>query len=416
MTAEAAVVLPVWLNKDFAKSSLKESNSCGDFKILSVDVQRATAPGDNYLSEVYRMTVHLEHNVKQYKRSVSLIIKCLPDSEVMKTIAQDMQAFEQETLMFCETIPAMSKILEEAAPGKYTQLSAKCFASGREPVSYVVLEDLKARGFALAKRCKGLDLAHARLVVRKLAEFHASSVRLYEQRPSALDRYQTFRMFEGDMAKHLEPYVKQGCKLLADQLETLEKSYSKYAPKVRALSENIFPRLLELVKRKGKFRVLTHADTWVNNIMFKYAGGVVRDVVLLDFQLASYNSPSIDLQYFTHTSLTEEVYSDHLTDLLKEYHNHLVEVMSDIGVSTDKQISFEELLEDFEEHCLYAVFASVGVLPVVRTEEETRFDVESSVKENDSDTNRKAFAGASYVEAVKQMLPQFEKKGLFSSN
>ncbi|XP_049940208.1 uncharacterized protein LOC126416509 [Schistocerca serialis cubense] len=412
MTAEATTVLPAWLDKQFAETSLKESDASRDLKVASVAVQRATATGDNYLSDVYRMTVKLERDASPHGSSLSLIIKCLPTGEEMQKLVQEIQAFEQETRMFCETIPAMSQILEKAAPGKYTQLSAKCFASGRQPVSYLVLEDLKARGFSLAKRCSGLDLAHSKLVVRKLAEFHAASVKLFEQDPSALDNYMVFKSFHGSTTQHVETFLKQGCRLLADQLDTLDRSYSRYAPRIRTLAESIFPRLADLTERKGKFRVLTHADTWVNNIMFKYAAGVVQDVILLDFQLSAYCSPSIDLQYFTHTSLTEEVYANHLTDLLKEYHSHLIEVMNDIGISTDKQISFEELLKDFEAHALYAVFSAVAVLPIVRTQDETRFDVEASLNGSDSPANRNTFASAQYMQAIKQMLPEFEKSGL----
>ncbi|XP_047002897.1 uncharacterized protein LOC124620274 [Schistocerca americana] len=412
MTAEATTVLPAWLDKQFAETSLKESDASRDLKVTSVAVHRATATGDNYLSDVYRMTVKLECDASPHGSSLSLIIKCLPTREAMQKMAQEMQAFEKETRMFCDTIPAMSQILEKAAPGKCTQLSAKCFASGRQPVSYLVLEDLKARGFSLAKRCSGLDLAHSKLVVRKLAEFHAASVKLFEQDPSALDNYLVFKSFHGPTAQQLETFLKQGCRLLADQLDTLDGSFSEYAPRIRTLAESIFPRLADLTQRKGKFRVLTHADTWVNNIMFRYAAGVVQDVVLLDFQLSSYISPSIDLQYFTHTSLTEEVYANHLTDLLKEYHSRLIEVMDDIGISTDKQMSFEELLEDFEAHALYAVFSAVAVLPIVRTQDETRFDVEASLNESDSAANRNTFASAQYTQAIKQMLPEFEKRGL----
>ncbi|XP_047120584.1 uncharacterized protein LOC124803442 [Schistocerca piceifrons] len=412
MTAEATTVLPAWLDKQFAETSLKESDASRDLKVTSVAVQRATAIGDNYLSDVYRMTVELERNASPYGSSLSLIIKCLPTGEVMQKLVQEIQAFEHETRMFCDTIPAMSQILEKAAPGKYMQLSAKCFASGKQPVSYLVLEDLKARGFSLAKRCSGLDLAHSKLVVRKLAEFHAASVKLFEQDPSALDNYLVFKLLHETTAQQLETFLKQGCRLLADQLDTLDGSFSKYAPRIRTLAESIFPRLADLTQRKGKFRVLTHADTWVNNIMFRYAAGVVQDVVLLDFQLSSYSSPSIDLQYFTHTSLTEEVYANHLTDLLKEYHSHLIEVMNDIGISTDKQISFEELLADFEAQALYAVYSAVAVLPIVRTQNETRFDVEASLNESDSAANRNTFASAQYMQAIIQMLPEFEKRGL----
>ncbi|XP_049764596.1 uncharacterized protein LOC126092910 [Schistocerca cancellata] len=403
---------PLLLDKDFAEKSLKDSNNYQDFRVLSIDVQRASALGENFMSEIYRMAVELEHKVKQHKEIVSLIVKLFPGGEVMQKIAQDMQAFEREILMFSETIPAMTQMLQKAAPGKYTQLSATFFTSGTQPVIYVVLEDLKARGFAMAERCKGLDLAHAKLVVRKLAEFHASSIALYTQNPASMDKYKSFQLFEGETGKHTESFLKLGCKGLADQLETLEKSYSQYAPRVRALSENLYPRLAEMAKQKGKFCALAHADTWTNNIMFKYSGSAVQDVVLLDFQVSCYYSPSIDLHHFIHTSITEQVYADHLTDLLKEYYNRLMEVMKDIGISRDKQISYEEVLEDFEAHMLYGLYIAITELPVVRSEGESGFDVEASMKGTYTDDNRSAFTGAVYMQAIKHMLPEFEKRGL----
>jgi hypothetical protein len=48
-------IYPRWLNKDFIKKALK---SAGDssIEVESYNVTNATEPGDNYLSDMYRVT------------------------------------------------------------------------------------------------------------------------------------------------------------------------------------------------------------------------------------------------------------------------------------------------------------------------------------------------------------------------
>lgn len=47
--------------------------------------------------------------------------------------------------------------------------------------NYLILEDLKANGYKLVDRKYGLDFAHLKLCLRKVAKFHACTATLYEQ-------------------------------------------------------------------------------------------------------------------------------------------------------------------------------------------------------------------------------------------
>lgn len=73
--------------------------------------------------------------------------------------------------------------------------------------------------------------------------------------------------------------------------------------------------VLEAVKRQETgFNVLIHGDLWVNNIMFGDFEDAVR---LVDFQLAHFTSPVIDLLYFIITSTTIDVRFNHVERLLE---------------------------------------------------------------------------------------------------
>lgn len=53
----------------------------------------------------------------------------------------------------------------------------------------IVFEDLRPLGYVMADRQSGLDEAHCKLVLNKLAKFHAASVALYEKDPKSMEKY-----------------------------------------------------------------------------------------------------------------------------------------------------------------------------------------------------------------------------------
>jgi hypothetical protein len=72
------VTYPGWLNKDFIEKAL---TSAGDssVKVASYSVTNATAAGDNYLSEMYKVTASMTGG---YRAEVtSVIVKCSRQSQ-----------------------------------------------------------------------------------------------------------------------------------------------------------------------------------------------------------------------------------------------------------------------------------------------------------------------------------------------
>ena len=65
---------------------------------------------------------------------------------------------------------------------------------------------------------------------------------------------------------------------------------------------------------KEPFSTLSHLDPWFNNMLFKYDGASTdpQDVLLLDFQIASYTHPGNDLAHFLMTSTTTKFRNEHL--------------------------------------------------------------------------------------------------------
>jgi len=66
-------ICPRWLNKDFIKKALKSADD-SVVEVDSYNVTNATAPGENYLSDMYRVTASV---TREYGPEVtSFIVKC----------------------------------------------------------------------------------------------------------------------------------------------------------------------------------------------------------------------------------------------------------------------------------------------------------------------------------------------------
>jgi hypothetical protein len=75
---------PNWLNRSFLERALKSGADGSRVTVTSSDVERATAAGDNYASDIYRVNVHLIRNGQP--ETMSLIIKSEPPEEEMHKV------------------------------------------------------------------------------------------------------------------------------------------------------------------------------------------------------------------------------------------------------------------------------------------------------------------------------------------
>jgi hypothetical protein len=73
---------PSWLNRDFMESALR---SAGDpnAKVISCDIKSATASGDNYMSNIYSVTLGM---TRGDQAGVSLIVKTVKEEEHMDKV------------------------------------------------------------------------------------------------------------------------------------------------------------------------------------------------------------------------------------------------------------------------------------------------------------------------------------------
>ncbi|KAJ9581047.1 hypothetical protein L9F63_023771 [Diploptera punctata] len=254
---------PEWLDTDFFEKALRSHRKGTNLKILSCEVGRATQPGDNFGSEMYRANLKIETNHEI--EDTSLIIKCrIRGSELMNTpITSD--AFVTEAKIYSEihTLMINDELAKTIQP-----FAAKCFFTNTDTWhEAIMLEDLKKKGFRLAKVSLGLDLEHCLLVMRTIAQYHAASLALQ----SLFIKYP-----DSGMNQFLATSVRN----LAQEVENWP-GYEIYLDALKSLEPTVKNHLLEAVRiDEAGCNVLLHGDLWLNNIMFRYSEetGNVQDV------------------------------------------------------------------------------------------------------------------------------------------
>ncbi|XP_068083604.1 uncharacterized protein [Anabrus simplex] len=397
--------IPSWLNMDFIQKALRSGDNNPTLTVLSCKVSMANSVGDGYSSDMYRIIARLGGS--QERR---VIVKCHPQGGFREVLLKKANVFDIETRMLQETLPAMYKLLNDAKPGVYQPFAAKCVYHGNDPIQFIVLEDLRHSGFTLAKRHEGMDLMHCTMVVRALARYHAASIGLHNQNPSSVESYNKF-VYNQDMKEEMVKIFETGIRCLSEEVSQWP-GFEKYAWKLKKLESKFYDKIVETTKRKNnEFNVLLHGDTWTNNIMFKYADCVLEDIRFVDFQLAYYGSPALDLQYFLHACTKQEIRMNYVDKLIEEYHGTLAETLEILGCS-HRSVPLAVIRKAFDDCAFYGLVAATAVLPIVLSKPEDGLDVDDVESGGLSESQKKIYSNKAYVSAIKCMLPLFEEKGL----
>lgn len=358
---------PEWINEELIQDALHVDDQAVQVKTISIS--RATAPGDNYCSVLYRVTATLHDGEDR-----SLLVKASPEGEGFADAVMKSGIFGIETTMLADVIPAMQALLQRASPTYCPPIAARCLMHGKTPAPFLVLEDLKPLGFRLAQRQRGLGLRHGLMAIRALARYHAATAALLEKDPSIGNGFVN-PISEEDTT--WDPFITCSFQMAADVCKKWP-GYEEYAECL----EQLKPKGKEFLAKlnnplPGRFKVIIHGDFWTNNMMFQYDDdddGKLKGFRMVDFQISHVASPVVDIQYFLNTSLSDEVSRNHEALLLREYYLSLTETLQQLGTQGP---SFDELKQDMDTCGVLGVYSTVAVWPIARAEKTPDLDAQA---------------------------------------
>ena len=406
--------IPHWLNREFLATILSEEEK-KNISVTCMDVKEAVSKGDNYLSTLYRIMVECnESNGGNGINKYFLILKTLPKGEMFQKLVSESQSFEKELQMYSSTLPAMYCTTK----AKLRPLSARYMPTNMKNV--IVLEDLQQLGYKMANRHTGLDLEHCEMTVRALARFHAVSVALHKSDPACMDMYSEGFYKETEEARErMHAHLSYNLQSLASRIEKWP-GFEPCADKIRKMIPTAVDQMIKFMQpKKDSLNVLNHGDCWVNNIMFHYSQetGKVDDIRLVDFQLARFSSPVLDLQYFLCTSTNDEVRFRQRDHLLSEYHAEFRDTLEVLDLDRD-QYTLEQLKEEFEEKEMFGLLVVCSVLWAMLARSSDLPDFSQMTEEhlipseNTWEPLDKLLSGSRLREVLQTFLRHYENKGI----
>jgi Ecdysteroid kinase-like family len=154
------------------------------FKLRLVFVEPATGKNENFASVVYRARISVVVLGTNEKQFVNVIIKAL--YSVSKEL-KEFSVFKREIHMYRDVIESFERIWEERT-GSAADFAPKCIKVHSDPYEIMILEDLKTTGYQVGDRKIGFNLEQTKLVLTKLAKFHAASAIRYDKVSATNDK------------------------------------------------------------------------------------------------------------------------------------------------------------------------------------------------------------------------------------
>lgn len=246
-------------------------------RLTSWSVVDFTKKGDNYACVVSSVAVRYARGSEDGE--VVYVVKLNPCRKMESFREFTHGVFEKECKFYLKLVPELNRKLENA--GQTLLRVPRCFHGCLEhDREMIFLEDLRPRGFKMFDRKKGLDVAHATLILQELARLHSASVLLQAETPDE-DLAEIYSFLKPDwfelgapadspnsIATLFDGYLQNAIEIL--------KAVGGYARAI-AWVESIRPRVIDIFKTKlGKasFSVVCHGDCWNNNVLFRYVHGL----------------------------------------------------------------------------------------------------------------------------------------------
>lgn len=139
------------------------------------------------------------------------------------------------------------------------------------------------------------------------------------------------------------------------------------------------------------------------------------EVKLLDFQLARFGSPVLDLSYFLYTSASVQ-HLNHLNHFLKHYHSALVEFLKEFDCDASVLFPYEVLEEHWGQFAKFGLGMAFLVVNVMMMDDGELPDVNSNEGMSGEDFigsfEKKSKNDERYLEKMVRILRHFEERGL----
>lgn len=357
-------VLPEFVRQSAVRAAIKLGFTPDRFQVS----YEAGSNCDGLVGEIHRVII------TEGDRSEDLFCKIPPMNAARREQFNSMTLFEREILLYSTVLPAMFEFQQERGVREEEGFFnvPKCYLTlfdAKSDESVILMENLRNKGLRMGNKLELADYDHTRLVMTNLGRFHGLSLAMRDQKPEVFEKFK--------LPDVMLPAIKASEQLVAMFGEALENAMSLLGPegetersKMEALKADHIAALETCLdgSRAEPYAVLSHGDCWTNNIMYGYKDGKPSELALIDWQLARYTSPALDVLYFLFCCTDDTFRGKHFDEMLQVYHTSISELLERLGSNPKKLFPYSALQDQLKAFAKFAVIMAAFDVPILCTD------------------------------------------------
>ncbi|VEN62170.1 unnamed protein product [Callosobruchus maculatus] len=304
---------------------------------------------EGYLSSIVLVTLKCE------KSQLNLVVKLRPSSGFENL--EVATVYKVEVYMYETAFNVLNNFACDSGMKSPKLNTPKYY--GRHELDFIVLENLKEKGYRLWNRKIPMNSAHLSLVLKEYAKLHSMSFAMKKKQPrqfaELIEGLQKCR--ENENIKVYEDFFK-----IALQTGFTATKNNVKASEIMVRLQNKIPKLEEVFKFDIEAHVLVHDDCHPNNMMFKYdCSGNPVTVSLIDWQMARLSTPVLDIAYFFLTCGSKEDFY-HYKEYLKLYHEELSKNLSEMSCNPEEIFPYSQLQLHWQKCSVIGMYTALLVI------------------------------------------------------
>nr|XP_040219383.2 uncharacterized protein LOC120947773 isoform X2 [Anopheles coluzzii] len=323
--------------------------------------------GDAYLSELYRIQLTGEpaEPGRDEPLVVNVVVKTIPKNVGRRNTFRSADFFRNEANFYNVVLKELYRFQDARKPTNPFKDINPCYVAYTDGVNdFVAMEDLGQYGYKTASRAEGVGLEECKRCMRSLGRFHALSLAMKEQEPDRFHEIAQQHVEETYYSARLKSWYNN---FLQVQIDIARDAMAREYPGTeleRTMEKffdcDLYDHMVYLTHTRNQNSVINHGDCWMPNFLFHDSTPAMR---MIDFQLARYCSPALDIAFFVYSCTSQALRDAHYEDLLGAYHGGLAEMLRDLGSDPDTVFPRAELEKEMRQYARFGCGMGIESIP-----------------------------------------------------
>ncbi|EDW98762.1 uncharacterized protein LOC6538528 [Drosophila yakuba] len=401
--SERQVAIPDWVVpkafEDLLKRKVKDYR-----KTKSLRAKAGVAAGENYATIMLRIELDVDKE-DNTQTTEAFMLKTPHQSEQYRKIIEKTDIFDVERGMYLEVVPELEQLYRDV--GLEVKFGAELYEIEASDY-YVLLEDLRPRGFRNIDRLEGMDQAHTECVLKKFAQWHAASAVRFETKGPYQEKYTKGFLKNEEI---VDAFCNRSIKVFLDNVH-LCKDVESYLNDLRIVSGKTFDIVDQLNNPSpDEFIALNHGDGWANNIMFQYnTKGEIQDTYFVDLQVPKWGSVTQDLYYFLMSSTSLDIKTSKFDYFIWFYHSELVKHLKLLGYSKTLP-TLRSIHDALNKYSGWAFICAATIMAYVLLDPTDGADFDKVLGDEDGTFKKSLYTNPRFRKHMEVLLPWLQQRG-----